>query len=190
MTIEDDEIPDSIVMAITESLRACAYHEAGHAVVATALGRDVLFTATSSERPDEGGRTEYADGPTPEELREAPEHYRAIALTSLAGPAAEARFRLRDRGLEDALTSMVVYESPLDAAQVELYIRTAVPSDAAWETEVTLRRDAFVLVLQYWSLIQGVAEELVVRGRLSGEEIGRLMGGDEPAATPEARGEV
>ena len=85
---------------------------------------------------------------------------------------------------------MVVYESPLDAAQVELYIRTAVPSDAAWETEVTLRRDAFVLVLQYWSLIQGVAEELAVRGRLSGEEIGRLMGGDEPVAPPDTRGEV
>ncbi len=82
----------------TDSEGAC-YHEAGHALIARLLGGVVVECTIEDDDDGLAGRTTV-------QWRNAggPDHARALALTALAGPVAEARF-LGDMDLLDSLAA-------------------------------------------------------------------------------------
>src|SRR5262249_37819354 len=129
--------------------------EASHAVIARVLGRPVLRVAPRL--------TTYWDQPCT-----AREFYRAAVVT-LAGPAAEDRFCGYTRDQRAALRCGPGWGPDLRNAMHHL--------DAIGVGEFApVKREAERLVRRHWQAIEAVAEALVERVELSGDEVDALLG--------------
>ena len=129
--------------------RASAYHEAGHAVAAVKLG--LLVRAVSLVPPS----CELAPDPPWRPTKPA-----ALSAWALAGDVAEARS---------------VGRSP-DGSFVSPEDRRHVTGSLA--DELLARREAEAILAAGWASVQRVARELLVHGRLNGDQVGRLVRGE------------
>jgi hypothetical protein len=140
------------MMMITDHRRSAAIHEAGHAVVARALGfevREVLI------RSDDSGQTICM------RRHEASDKY---VLVLMAGPIAQhldaASFK-RDRKIEAAC-----WANDLRDIRAEM---AGLGSEAKpWRVYQAATRQ---LVRRNWRVIRRVASELLVEGTISGERL-------------------
>src|SRR5262249_1152265 len=131
-----------------------AFHEAGHAVIAHVLGAPVHHVTLQAAI-------------TPLQRATARCRWKR-ALIALAGPAAEDRFQ-RHAPAEHAALWRSIWDG--DARNAARYL--GVDGDV-----VAAHRKAARLVREHWSAIERVADALAERGRLSGAEVGTLVGGD------------
>jgi predicted nucleotidyltransferase len=133
---------------MTMSRDAAAYHEAGHAVIAWALGCMVRFTIIDAE----GGRCECEDPPEDE----------GKIVLCFAGPAAQ-----RKHGPGESWHGGGDY-----GKAAEIALRFGVSDERASK----LIDRAHELVAAHWGSIKRVAEALVERGTLQADEIEALLG--------------
>jgi hypothetical protein len=148
---------------------ACAYHEAGHAVVGTVLGWRVE-SAEIYDRPTDIGVGQDALGA----VRWASGYDAASdeglvtgALVALAGPIAEAGFVGGDEGAARV--------NALDGARVDALI--------ARHPKVTRERvglEAARLARKYWRAIEATALELNAVGRVDGRTVAELVRAARP----------
>jgi ATP-dependent Zn protease len=155
-------------------LAATAYHEAGHAVMMLHLG--VRFrTVTIVPEEDSLGHV----------LKHKVRNFRPDIemnartlfsidqqiMCSLAGPAAEARFagRYNRRGAKwdhDNAAKLVDYLAGEGAGEYALYLRL-----------YKLRAKNMVNSLHFWKQVQSVAQSLLNRQTMTGEEVRELLYG-------------
>jgi hypothetical protein len=141
--------------------RVTAIHEAAHALAAIRAG---LVFDTVSALPDEAndldGALYWTELQDSGELAMAPE---LLAVVSLAGPCAEAR----ERG--QRFDRMFLGVAATDD-------REAVASLGLTEEQfLTACRDTLDMIEQDWALIDRLARELLVRERLSFEEVEAIV---------------
>jgi hypothetical protein len=136
-----------------------AHHEAGHAVVARALGLEVTRVDLKFCRT---------------RRRDDPITYWSQAVVACAGPIAELRFA---GYCEDTLAMMEGSAWKTDRANAHDWLRRLDDSGAA-RFKATLEQAqnmAAHLVGEHWDAIVRVAEALASEGELSGARIGALM---------------
>jgi hypothetical protein len=158
-------------------LRGTAYHEAGHVVFAMAQGRPVIEVAVADDGDGENfGGTVY--GPRPESDLSFRERVWNAATLALAGPVAEviATGIENPEGAADDLA---------DARRLALLVCKNDADAAVWLADV--RRHLDRLTRGAWCVIEPVAEALIERRRLSGEEVRQVIL-DAPEPEPEAEG--
>jgi hypothetical protein len=169
----DDVTPEDVAV-VSRVLRSASYHEAGHAVVAIQLGRGVRYVTITPMATDEGGRTQYYSAPNVELTARHPWRYRAVPVISLAGPAAEARFRYRDLD-EGAIFAVTMgFASPTDRVHAELYVKHGLGALSDLEADAHMlaqRYRTHTVVASWWAEIEAVAEELYERKRLTGRQV-------------------
>jgi ATP-dependent Zn protease len=141
---------------------ATCYHEAGHAVVALSLGRDVhkVSAVANSLRL---GQVEFKKG----QAKKSDDWVEAEILIALAGPVAEARFT----GVFDEFAAgrdlRAVREFARDRVgerQMERYERRMLA-----KTEYLLSDDGT------WAAVEAIAKELIAQGVVSGRAARHLF---------------
>lgn len=146
----------------TDDLRAIAYHEAGHVVVGTRLGLEVL--GADIERDGEGGRGHTHFAPA-ERTREFAER---VVTTFMAGLAAEVKLGAPDpdgSGFD------------LDAMMRE-WLAAIEPDPARRQglLEEYLRRAQRELGQNgAWAAVEAIAAALLQAGRLDADALRRLL---------------
>jgi hypothetical protein len=151
-------------------LECVAVHEAGHAVAVHRLGHGVIEARLTGTGGYVLADCDYRTTLPTQDLYSAVELVNAARpdiVATLAGPAAEAR-HLRLDSLRHCWTS-----SSCDVARVDTWLRQVVPNDhesaVAWLVE-----HACWLVDQEWPAIERVAEALLERRALTGDEVAEL----------------
>ena len=146
-----------------ESARPTAYHEAGHAVVALALGRPVHRVTILADRAHAGT---CAFGKAP--FRPSEDWLEREALIALAGLAAEARFtgvyELDAAAKDRRYVFSLALERTGDARKAERLERRLLA-----KTEHLLARD------EYWRAVERLAAELLRTGTVSGRAARHLF---------------
>lgn len=152
-------------MARTLSREAIAYHETGHAVAMIALGVKVLDVTI--DRPDGqlGGCTRHVPGLPPN-------NGQGIVI-SLAGPVAQLR-RCPGSWLPDEYSPL---SDDAKANKVIAYIAKVDGGDAK-KMRAAAEQKAARLVADHWPEIERVAETLLKRGTLTGDQIMELLPGE------------
>lgn len=140
-----------------------AIHECGHVVVALAHGFVVNYVALESS--GRGGSTAHWSGRTTEQ---ASINSAEFAEVTAAGEAAVRQWLLREG--EDTAANLVdaAFGGLLDAEDLAAMTWRGTSQDAL--------ASADVLVAEHWPAIERVAEQLLSRGRLIGDEIADLAG--------------
>ncbi len=131
--------------------KVLAYHEAGHAIVALALGYRCYSVAV------ENGGKAVCDEPA--------EHALALLIASFI---AESRCRGEDDIWRDE-------DDRVRAADLALWIARG-DIDTASALLSTVTAQAKARVDEHWPQIEIIANALVEKGRLTGEEISTLIG--------------
>jgi len=156
---------------------ATAYHEAGHAVVATLLGREVK-TVTIKPEGDDNGQTVWTEK-TEDEIRNLMKRGFVdlyMMIISFAGPIAEARFdtdnpvgALKDHGSARNFAHCTWPHGEQTGREYEpdcLAARRAL--DGA-------REQALAEVTSHWGIIEDVARRLFDDKTLTGEQVANLV---------------
>lgn len=171
MSSEDSWGPSGVV---DDPVRLTAVHEAGHAVMAELCGQQVTEVEVEGDDRHTGSvRSLRFVEEHPEEvdphLPTAPLERRL--LCTVAGMVAEAMASGRD-GWDDG-------SEDLDAA-VRLAIQVVGDCERVIPFLETARAHAEDLLRRHWTAVEILADALVARGRLSGEEVRRLTAGALP----------
>jgi hypothetical protein len=161
-------------------LESVAYHEAGHAVAFLALGLHIEYVALLTSRGDIGDGTEVAGecsgAATPEWFKvggaitpEAIDLAERLIVTNLAGVAAQNRYlaargRRENRCAGQDLAAVTLLAGWVFADPVEK--RSALARLEARTVELVSRPG-------HWLAIEKIAQSLLVRTRLTGEEVRR-----------------
>jgi hypothetical protein len=125
-----------------------AYHEAGHAVIACALGCKVRFVIID---PNGGGECQCDDPPEGERDRKI--------MLCFAGPAAQRKHKP---------SSWKSWHGNDDYRKAVELVQGLGVSD---ERVTALIRETLALVEQHWARIERFAQVLLERGTLQGDEI-------------------
>jgi hypothetical protein len=144
---------------------ATAYHEAGHAVVALALGQPVQRVSVLPQR-DHLGRCEFAKGV----FRPSEDWLEREILIALGGLAAEAR-----------LTGNYAWDM---AGRDMIYVQRLTVQRAGRQAEKLERRllakvEHLLAREEHWCAVERIAAELLRRGTISGRAARQLF--DEAA---------
>jgi ATP-dependent Zn protease len=160
--------------------RAIAHHEAGHAVVARVLNLKIDVVTTLPGDPAMYHRQPEGAGVA---------HFEALAKVALAGRYAQRRYNARTA--QDVRQFLDDRESALRAAGYAVYLRDGgtlpAPGGTALitfegpkldEVRTLLLRcedDALELVIANWPAIERVAQALLRRPILTGDEVDALI---------------
>src|ERR1700694_2490884 len=151
---------------------AIAHHEAGHAIAAWHKGmrfREVAITTDPTEKSHghllHNQTPDWFQPPLRMNLR-IRDRCETLALISLAGPAAEARFRGR-HNWKSASSDM---QQALDFLD---YLSTSDREARAYARLVHIRAKGLIDGL--WYEVQAVAEALATRERLTGPEVRQII---------------
>jgi hypothetical protein len=157
-------------------LERVAYHEAGHAIAFHRLG----YGVTEARLHSTGGYVDVADCDYRTTLPARPDGLysgvelvnaaRPHAMTFLAGPVAEARHV----GLDSLRGCWRQDEPGFDVGLVETWLRQVTHPDEYDSAASWLTSHAVWLVDEEWPAIERVAEALIERTVLSGEQVAEL----------------
>lgn len=165
----------------SKRLQATAYHEAGHAVVACALRRNLhRVTIVADDDDDSLGACHYGIGARIQPEWESDTQVRRVierdVLTSLAGMMAERRFtgRMNRQGADsDRMKAAWAASYLYDGEVLDAYLRF-----------MLLRVDSMVAVPMNWHAIEAVAAALLNNGSLSGRTTRRIIRDSGRSAPP------
>jgi ATP-dependent Zn protease len=141
---------------------ATAYHEAGHAVVALALGRPVHRVTVLPNR-DRLGQCEFRKG----QYRPSDDWLETEILISLAGMAAEARFT-------DAYDRAAAGRDLRYARQLALQRATERTLDR-YERRMLAKVESILGDEGNWRAVEAIAAELLKLGTISGRAAKHLF---------------
>jgi ATP-dependent Zn protease len=163
-----------------------AYHEAAHAVVATKLGKDIEYLMVD-EDPEAGLTVWICERPQPGSARSATRTWmeELSRVTTeiqicLAGPLAEARLLNKPMRSLGARADLQQAEA-LHQQLVTLYGRLSKHTELRWPYRARyldhLRQETRRLISlpEIWAYVEAIAEELVVRRILSGNEMAGII---------------
>ena len=165
-------------------LRQTAVHEAGHVVVAYALGLACNEVALTHDDAEETGEYGHSVGPNPQYgyehscRREQHQTMRAKCVGCCAGLAAEHVFFdvPLDTDNENALGDFVnIIECERNGLPIRGKRNGFVGNDATWQYIARLLREAKKLVKRHRDTIQRLADTLVEKKQLSGDEVEQLL---------------
>lgn len=165
-----------------------AIHEAGHVVVEHALGLALHEVVMTHDIVEQTGDYGYCTSPNPAfgyehaSRRERRATVRAAAIGCLAGLAAEHVFYGVPLDLDNENAGHDV-QNVLDLVyRDELRVPRAsyVGDDVTWAYINRLLREAARVVRRHRTEVQRVADELLKRGRLTGDDIAILLNVAEP----------
>ncbi len=181
--------------ALCDDARIIAYHEGGHAVVAHALGGQIA-SVTIVPTAERLGCV-WARTPTPEMITSTVDEdiattvdfcARAHALLLMRksrAPGAALIVDAIDRGIilmagpmaEQKLTGAFdACVARSDLAEAEAYAGAiAISPEAAWQYLCLFRVEARALVNQHWHAVTAVADALIDRQILTGEEVDSII---------------
>jgi ATP-dependent Zn protease len=149
--------------------QATAYHEAGHAVAALALGRPVHKVSALPDR-DRLGWCEFKKGV----FRPSDDWLEREALIALAGLAAEARhtgeYALAEAGRDLRYVRKLALQRASERSVERLERRLLA------KTEHLLADDA------HWRAVEGIAAELMRHGQISGRAARHLFDAAQKAS--------
>lgn len=163
------------------SLKATAYHEAGHAVVSFVLGR--RFKRVSIEPMDDAaGYVEYYDNRIIREILEGTHCViwlmenpaEGMRIVDRAICSAMAGYMAQERGVPGSVTSEQ-WEGDKDHL-VDILIRW--DPDDGWDKA---KREVEAILSSNWHLVERLAEALLSRRTLTGKEARVILAG-EPGA--------
>jgi hypothetical protein len=179
--------------------RKHAFHEAGHAVVARALGVEchcVTMFGTLDERGEAGDASTHTASATYRAIhaREANpaaqlDAIRKDAIIALAGPCSQAHYRTPEKRYPDgwqgdyALAQSLAWRAALLTSGTDLLsqgdeITVSLSPDQgryAYDFQCQCRDTAADLVWDRWPAITGVAEALMTRDLIDQVELDRLI---------------
>jgi len=151
-------------------LRLTAHHEAGHAVMAELCGQHVTAVEIVGDDDRTGSVRSLRFRPDPLEVVDPSlptAHLERRLLCLLAGPVAEemagGRHDWADRGgpeLDEAVR--MAMKIVRDCQRVLPYLEEA-------------RSHVETVLEQHWEIVERVAAELMVRGRIGGDEVRRAL---------------
>lgn len=145
-------------------LRTVAYHEAGHAVMAIALGINLQKVTLIPENDSAGHckleKISVGDGA--DDSPRACKRIESLAMISLAGAIAQ---RIQNRRSLRHYRSMPDYKSACDAAMA---LNGSGRQEAAWLKWIEIRTED---ILRFrWRAVEALSQELVLRRTLKGSE--------------------
>jgi ATP-dependent Zn protease len=166
-------------------LKQIAIHEAGHVVVAYALGLAVKEVALTHEAADDTGLYGYAIGPNPvhgynhDSRRECREAVRDECIVCCAGLAAENVFfnvplSTDNENAQGDFRNIIEFESD-SLLHISGKRGGWIGDDATWRYISRRLIDARRLVKRHRHTIQRLAHTLIERKKLNGEEVQRLL---------------
>ncbi|HEY2786830.1 MAG TPA: hypothetical protein VGJ05_17850 [Fimbriiglobus sp.] len=141
---------------------ATAYHEAGHAVVALALGRPVHRVTVLPNR-DRLGQCEFRKG----QFKPTDDWLETEILIALAGLAAEARFT-------DAYDRDAAHRDLRHARQIALQRATERSLDR-FERRMLAKVEHLLADEGHWRAVEAIAAELLKLGTISGRAARHLF---------------
>lgn len=177
------------VWSYAEARHATAWHEAGHAVVASVVGQPVLY-ATLRPRDGAAGTVRYSGY-----MPERPWNWRDAGAVSFAGIAAEqtvesSRADLVYGGYYDLRNArclaraVLVWRDRTQTAEVD-------PGWSEWDVGAFMWRYAVGLVTEHLDAIACVASLLLTERRaVTGRRIRAVLAGSERVAEPPAVGDA
>lgn len=145
-------------------LNAKAVHEAAHAVVAIAMGIVVTDAHVATSRTDPlGGEVNLQNNVD----------VQALAVFYVAGPLAHGR-RIKELGY-DGLTQAAVetLAGQGDEKKITDHLHRGYVS---WRSQAQRDAEAILGSRRVWKAILDLGEELAARGRMTGEEIAKVVG--------------
>lgn len=140
-----------------------AIHECGHVVLALAHGFIVDYVALESS--GRGGSTAHWSGRTTEQ---ASLNSTEFAQVTVAGEAAVRHWLFREGEATAANLVDAAFGGLLDAEDLAAMTWGGTPQDALARADI--------LVADHWPAIERVADMLLARGRLAGDEIADVAG--------------
>lgn len=145
-------------------LNAKAVHEAAHAVVAMAMGIAVIDAHVTTSRTDAlGGAVELHDHNDPQK----------IAVFYMAGPLAHGR-RIKELGYS-GLTQAAV-ETLLGQGDEKKITENLRRGYISWRSQAQRDAETILGYPRVWKAVLRLGEELAARGRMTGEEITKVVG--------------
>jgi ATP-dependent Zn protease len=165
-------------------LKQTAIHEAGHVVVAHVLGLACKDVALTHYEVEETGAYGYANGPNPAygyehaSKRERQETMRAEAIACCAGLAAEHVFfgvalSTDNENAQGDFRNIIQLEG--DGLRIRSKSGGTVGDGATWCYISGLLIEARRLVERHRDAIHRLADILVEKNTIGGEEVGRLL---------------
>ncbi|MFD0374655.1 hypothetical protein [Streptomyces sp. NPDC127112] len=158
---------------------ACAYHEAGHAIVGLAVGMDARDVYISVGACGRCGAAKAAGANLATKLLSAPGP--DVVMMLAAGTQAELRWLNLNGHFTEAVGWMTDFggiNDQTDAQDVaEHYgvkLDYTVPSTASPYSYPGQQVRAQLVLAEHWTRVKAVAEELAVRQELTAEEVLRL----------------
>jgi hypothetical protein len=148
-----------------------AYHEAGHAVVARRLGVAVRRVSRGlTGGPLFGG--EWFEGYTcvPDCAAKNSSYLQQCLWIALAGPAAQERHDPTGYPRDGVACARIDY-----ALARESYGKLNQKPDCKDEDLVSAESEAKALVIEHWSAIEAVAQKLIERSSLNGQELDAFL---------------
>lgn len=145
-------------------LNAKAVHEAAHAVTAIAMGITVTGAHVATSRTDPvGGEVNLQDNVD----------VQALAVFYVAGPLAHGR-RIKELGY-DGLTQAAVetLAGQGDEKKITDHLHRGYVS---WRSQAQRDAEAILGSRRVWKATLDLGEELAARGRMTGEEIAKVVG--------------
>ena len=172
-----------------------AYHEAGHVVVASHLGWEIVDTILIPPKEpsvgykfgEQGGRTRFSHYPPTSKAERLQQIHIDMRITC-AGRAAEARFLGQDRGLITGKNGVLLPPSEIlwddDMVQATKLAEQAAGHDSQMQVERLAQADfeARRLVADRWGHVRTVAEALLKHQRMKGTEIQAILRGPDDGA--------
>ena len=155
-----------------------AYHEAGHAVTAVALGIALEGVSIISDEESEGrasssaayadwlANLEFDDSLEPEERTAT---YRAAAVSIYAGALSEELLTGKSVAFGDAK-----YEGDTNSLS-DILLRLCDDPTCLERLDSELMTETRALLTRHWSAVEGVAAALLEREELTGEEVKRIV---------------
>lgn len=165
-------------------LHQTAVHEAGHVVVAYALGLACKEVALTHDDVEETGQYGRAVGPNPQygyghgSQREQQETMRLECVACCAGLAAEHVFYSVPLDIENESAQgdfLNIIECERNGLRTRRGCSGFVGDDATWRFIARLLREAKKLVRRHCDTIQRLADTLVEKKQLSGDEVEQLL---------------